>query len=99
MQTETTRLACPVTDGLWLMVPSQDFTHIDYRDDLALCCLDRETDDFAAVAHYFSLNHDRKHPNHKTIELAVLVRPWPDVGASARAMQRACFVRRLVRVV
>eukprot|EP00238_Polyblepharides_amylifera_P000564 CAMPEP_0196571988 /NCGR_PEP_ID=MMETSP1081-20130531/2113_1 /TAXON_ID=36882 /ORGANISM="Pyramimonas amylifera, Strain CCMP720" /LENGTH=232 /DNA_ID=CAMNT_0041889141 /DNA_START=233 /DNA_END=931 /DNA_ORIENTATION=+ len=49
------------------------FTHVDYRDDFALCCVDPATDEIIAVARYFSLSHDPFSPNHDVVEVAVLV--------------------------
>jgi len=49
------------------------FTHVDYKDDFALCCVDPATDEIIAVARYFSLSHDPFSPNHDVVEVAILV--------------------------
>lgn len=50
-----------------------ELTHVDYRDDLALCCVDQDSDEFVAVARYYSLSHDPKASNHNIVEVAVVV--------------------------
>eukprot|EP00854_Cymbomonas_tetramitiformis_P001900 gene1900-2583_t len=52
---------------------TKGLTHIDYREDFALCCLNKETDEFVGIARYYSLSHDPRSPNHDVVEVAVVI--------------------------
>eukprot|EP00242_Pyramimonas_sp_CCMP2087_P013575 CAMPEP_0198197374 /NCGR_PEP_ID=MMETSP1445-20131203/999_1 /TAXON_ID=36898 /ORGANISM="Pyramimonas sp., Strain CCMP2087" /LENGTH=213 /DNA_ID=CAMNT_0043866645 /DNA_START=286 /DNA_END=927 /DNA_ORIENTATION=+ len=50
-----------------------ELTHVEYRYDFALACVDQTTDEFVGIARYYSLSHDLKSEAFNTVEVAVLV--------------------------